>query len=215
MPFVYQKDPHAIEAESLGLIRSVLDAYALDPQIRPVAERVVHAGADFSLASLVQASPDGVRAGTAALRRGGSLYCDVEMVRSGLSRPLVERFGLLPRSSIHDPEVHRRSEEEQVTRAMASVDLAVAQGVRLYAFGNAPTALFRLLEHVREGAPVDFVCAFPVGFVGAAESKRALLASRIPCVALMGPRGGSNLCAAACNALLRLAAEEEVPSRTE
>ena len=211
MPFAYCRDPQSIEETSLGLIRSVLDSYALEPQLRPVAERVVHAGADFSLASLLRSSPEGVRRGVEALRRGGPLFCDVEMVRSGLSRPLTERLGLHPLAAIHDPEVRRRSEEALVTRAMAAVDLAADQGVRLYAFGNAPTALFRLLEHVREGAPVDFVCAFPVGFVGAAESKRALLASGLPCVVLSGPRGGSNLCAAACNALLRLAGEAPSP----
>ena len=107
------------------------------------------------------------------------------------------------------PEEHRPAVDHALT--LAAVDLAADQGVRLYAFGNAPTALFRLLERAEAGAPVDFVCAFPVGFVGAAESKRALLASGLPCVVLSGPRGGSNLCAAACNALLRLAGEAPSP----
>ncbi|MDR3076739.1 MAG: precorrin-8X methylmutase, partial [Synergistaceae bacterium] len=114
------------------------------------------------------------------------------------------RLGLTPRSYIHDDEVRAASERLGVTRAMASVDRALEDGVRIFAFGNAPTGLFRLLERVRDGAPVDFVCGMPVGFVGAAESKAMLAGSGVPFVIMRGPRGGSGLCAACLNAILRM-----------
>ena len=196
-------DPSGIEARSLEFIRNALESYAVAPSLMDIAVRVVHAGADFSLANLIEASERAIDAARAAFSRGGVIYCDVEMLKSGISRGECARLKLTPRSYIHDEEVREASERLGVTRAMTSVDRALEDGVRLFAFGNAPTALFRLIERVMEGAAVDFVCGMPVGFVGAAESKAMLAESEIPSIIMRGPRGGSGLCAACVNAVLR------------
>jgi precorrin-8X/cobalt-precorrin-8 methylmutase len=193
-----------IEERSFDIIRETLMCYAVDESLIDVVIRVVHAGADFSLANLIEAKNDAVASARGALSQGGIIFCDVEMLRSGISRGECERLNLKPVSYIHDDDVREASERNGVTRAMASVDKAIGEGVRIFAFGNAPTALFRLLERVREGARVDFVVGMPVGFVGAAESKEKLAESGIPSISIRGPRGGSGLAAACVNALLRM-----------
>ncbi len=202
----YITSPGGIENKSFTMIREILASHDVVPELLPVVTRVVHAAADFSLAELIESHADGIGKIPAVLAGGGTLHCDVQMLRAGISKPLCEKFGVETDCLIRDPEVFRRAEEGSITRAMASIDVAVSREIRLFAFGNAPTGLFRLLEHVREGYRVDGVIGMPVGFVGAAESKAALAAcAEAPSLIVRGPRGGSTLCAAAINALLRLA----------
>jgi precorrin-8X/cobalt-precorrin-8 methylmutase len=213
----YEADPRAIEERSLTLIREVLSSYSVPAELFPFAVRVVHAAADFNLAPLLASGGGGIPRLISALKGGGTLFCDTEMLQSGLSRGLCESLGIRPVAFIHGDAAARAAREAGITRAMAAVDQALESGIRLFAFGNAPTALFRLLERAKEGAPVEAVLGFPVGFVGAADSKAALLASGLPCLVLRGPRGGSNLCAAATNALMAAAdrersSEEEAPA---
>jgi precorrin-8X/cobalt-precorrin-8 methylmutase len=200
----YKSEPFGIEERSFEIIREALSCYAVDKSLMDIAIRVAHAGGDFSLANLIEAGNDAVNAARGAFSRGGAILCDVEMLRSGISRKECGRLNLEPVSYIHDEGVAASAAERGVTRAMAAVDRAVDEGIRIFAFGNAPTALFRLLERARDGAAVDFVCGMPVGFVGAAESKARLAESGIPSIILRGPRGGSGLCAACVNALLRM-----------
>jgi precorrin-8X/cobalt-precorrin-8 methylmutase len=200
----YERGPSNIEERSFDIIRETLGCYAVDESLIDIAIRVVHAGADFSLANLLEARNDAVASARGALSRGGVIFCDVEMLRSGISRRECERLNLKPVSYIHDDDVRDAAQRGGMTRAMASVDKAIDEGVRIFAFGNAPTALFRLLERVRDGARVDFVVGMPVGFVGAAESKALLAESGIPSILTRGPRGGSGLAAACVNALLRM-----------
>ena len=200
---------NSIEERSFEFIRNALESYAVAPSLMDIAVRIVHAGADFSLANLIAASEGALDAAREAFSRGGSIYCDVEMLKSGISRGECARLKLTPRSYIHDEEVREAAERLGVTRAMASVDRALNDGVRIFAFGNAPTALFRLLDRVREGASVDFVCGMPVGFVGAADSKTMLAESGIPSIIIKGPRGGSGLCAACLNAILKATVSPE------
>jgi precorrin-8X/cobalt-precorrin-8 methylmutase len=202
--FNYVHEPSGIEERSFGFIRDALSCYSIDPSLLDIAVRVVHAGADFSLANLIEASEGAIKAARAALSGGGAIFCDVEMLKSGLSRKECARLRLVPRSYIHDDDVRETARRMGVTRAMASVDRALDEGVRVFAFGNAPTGLFRLMERVAEGAPVDFVCGMPVGFVGAADSKAALAESGVPSIIMRGPRGGSGYCAACLNALMRM-----------
>ena len=200
----YEQDPANIEARSFEIIRETLSCYAIDERLIDIVVRIVHAGADFTLANLVESRNDGVGSALRAFAHGGRIFCDVEMLKAGISRKECERLGLEPISYIHDEDVAAKAKSAGITRAMAALDKAVAEGVRIFAFGNAPTALFRLLEHVERGVPADFVCGMPVGFVGAADSKGALAASGVPSMLIRGPRGGSNLCAACMNALLRM-----------
>jgi precorrin-8X/cobalt-precorrin-8 methylmutase len=200
----YEKNPTKIEERSFDVIRNTLSCYAIGRDLFEVAVRVVHAGGDFSLANLIGSQKNAIESARGAFASGGRIFCDVEMLRAGISRGECARLGLEAVCFIHDDETAERARGDGITRAMASVDIAVERGVRIFAFGNAPSALYRLLEHRENGAPVDFVCGMPVGFVGAAESKEALRASGIPAIFLRGPRGGSGLCAACMNALLRM-----------
>lgn len=201
----YISSPTGIEEKSFALIREVLASHDVAPELLPVVTRVVHAAADFSLAELVESHGGGIEKIPTAFAKGGILHCDVQMLRAGISQPLCKNYGLETDCLIRDPEVFEQARKQGITRAMASIDMAVKRGIKLFAFGNAPTGLFRLLEHVREGYRVDAVIGMPVGFVGAAESKAALAACpEVPSIIVRGPRGGSTLCAAAINALLRL-----------
>jgi precorrin-8X/cobalt-precorrin-8 methylmutase len=201
----YEKNPANIETRSFEIIRNALSCYAIDPELFDVAVRVVHAGGDFSLASLMGSANNAIESARKAFASGGRIFCDVEMLKAGISSGECSRLGLETVCFIHDDETVQRAKAGGVTRAMASVDIALEQGVGIFAFGNAPSALFRLLERLENGAEADFVCGMPVGFVGAAESKEALVASGVPSVFIRGPRGGSGLCAACMNALLRMA----------
>jgi precorrin-8X/cobalt-precorrin-8 methylmutase len=204
MELEYKKDPAEIEERSFRIIRDTLSCYAIDEELMSVAVRVVHAGGDFSLANLIESCNNALESMRVALASRGQIFCDVEMLKSGISRRECARLGLETVCFIHDEEIAERARRDKVTRAMASVDVAVERGIRIFAFGNAPSALFRLIEHRERGAAVDFACGMPVGFVGAADSKGALRASDIPSILLRGPRGGSGLCAACMNALLRM-----------
>lgn len=201
----YISSPTGIEEKSFALIQEVLASHDVSRELLPVVTRIVHAAADFSLAELVESHGGGIETIPVAFGRGGILHCDVQMLRAGISQPLCNAFGMETVCLIRDPEIFDQARKQGITRAMASIDMAVSRGVRLFAFGNAPTGLFRLLEHVRKGYRVDGVIGMPVGFVGAAESKSALAeCSEVPSLIVRGPRGGSTLCAAAINALLRL-----------
>ena len=199
----YLRDPAAIYRESWRAVAAATDLSGVPPALHAVALRVVHATADPSLAPLLRASPGAVAAARAALADAAPILADAKMVASGITR------GRLPahndvRCTLDDPSVPTLAQRQGTTRTAAAVELWrpwLAGAV--VAIGNAPTALFRLLELLDEGAPCPaVVLGFAVGFVGAAEAKAALMAQdRVAWIALDGRRGGSALAAAAVNAL--------------
>jgi precorrin-8X/cobalt-precorrin-8 methylmutase len=200
----YLRDPDEIYRRSFATIRAeaALDRFA--PDLAAVALRVAHACGMADVAGALLASADVVRAARAALAAGAPVLCDGAMVAHGIQRrhlPAGNEVVCL----VDTPEAAKRAATLRSTRSAASVDL---WGARLagavVAIGNAPTALFRLLENVDLGGPRPAaVFAFPVGFVGAAESKADLVANPrgLPFVTLPGRRGGSAMAAAAINAL--------------
>jgi precorrin-8X/cobalt-precorrin-8 methylmutase len=186
---------HPIEVESLGILRSRHDFTTLPPLSRTVAERVCHASADLSFAESLVLDEAALRAGREALAGGAPIYADARMVAAGITTREV----VVP---LADPRVVDYAEELGVTRSAAAMKLAAAEAPAgaVWVVGNAPTALFQLLrEPPREPA---LVVGLPVGFVGAAEAKAALVESGLPCVANRGERGGSAVAVAAVNALL-------------
>jgi precorrin-8X/cobalt-precorrin-8 methylmutase len=199
----YLREPDAIYRESFARIRREADLSFLPESLHPLALRLVHAAGDASILRDLVWSEGAVAAGKAALAKGAPLLVDAAMVAAGIARRLVRRNAVLCR--IGDRRVPALARRLETTRAAAAVelwrpDLAGA----VVAIGNAPTALFHLLEIVAAGAPAPaLVLGFPVGFVGAAEAKAALAENRLglPFVAIQGRRGGSALAAAAVNAL--------------
>jgi len=198
----YLRDPQAISRRSWELIRAETDVSGLAPDLVTVALRMVHACGMTDLVGDVLASPGAATAGRAALQAGVPILCDSEMTGAGITRERLPADNAVV-VTLNDPRVPDLARETRNTRSAAAVEL---WGERLagsvVAIGNAPTALFRLLELVEAGAPRPaLVLGFAVGFVGAAESKAALAASGLPFIALRGRRGGSALAAAAVNAL--------------
>lgn len=200
MPFDYLRDPAAIYAESFRQVRLAADLRMVPEAAHALALRLVHAcGEPDVLADLVL-SPGATETARSALRTGAPVYSDCEMVASGITR---SRFpaGNDVRCTLNHPETAALALSLGTTRSAAAVEFWDTAGA-VVAIGNAPTALFHLLERIENGAPPPAcILGFCVGFVGAAEAKAALAGCGLPFVTLKGRRGGSALAAAAVNAL--------------
>ncbi|QHQ37390.1 precorrin-8X methylmutase [Algicella marina] len=199
----YIRDPQAIYAESFATVRREAKLERFPEDVAEVAVRLIHACGMVDLADDLAFSPDAVAAGRAALDVGAPILCDCEMVAAGIiRRGLPERCDV--RVTLNDPSVPGLAKALGTTRSAAAVSLWEdrLEGA-VVAIGNAPTALFHLLEMIEAGGPKPAaILGFPVGFVGAAESKAALEAlAPVPFLALRGRRGGSALASAAVNGL--------------
>ncbi|MFV0334964.1 MAG: precorrin-8X methylmutase [Tropicimonas sp.] len=204
MTLDYERDPAAIYARSFAIIAAEAPLDHLPEEARPLAIRLIHACGMIDIAADLRVSPGAVAAGRAALGGGAAIFCDAEMVGRGIiARALPE--GAAPVVTLNDPRVPGLAGSLGTTRSAAAVELWRERiGGAVVAIGNAPTALFHLLERLEAGWPKPaLILGFPVGFVGAAESKAALaeLAHGVPFVTLSGRRGGSAMAAAAVNAL--------------
>jgi precorrin-8X/cobalt-precorrin-8 methylmutase len=192
--YAYLRDPAAIYRRSFALIRAEADLTRFPPGLRPMALRLAHAAGDTAILDNLAWSPGAVAAGRRALAAGAPILVDSLMTKSGITAGNV--ICTLPEVTA-----------SKTTRSAAAVDLwGPHLAGAVVAIGNAPTALYRLLELIAEGAPRPaLILAFPVGFVGAAEAKEALIefGGGLPYVTLRGRRGGSALAAAAVNALGR------------
>ena len=185
---------HPIESESYRVLRDLVDLSHLGPLSRAVAERVIHASADLEYAGTLALDEAALKRGLEALRRGAPAVADARMVAAGITSREALCF-------VSDPRARELSERLGVTRSAAGFRLAAEEvgAGAVWVVGNAPTALFELLEMDVEPA---LVVGLPVGFVGAAEAKEKLIKSGLPAVANRGPKGGSAVAAAALNALL-------------
>ena len=206
MKFDYIHSPTLIEEESFRQIRTLTNLDGLSKEAQQVVMRVVHSVGFPSIASQVHFSDNACQAGMAALASGGNILCDVEMVKQGITKRMIK---VEPLCFLNAEGVAARAKALGETRTMAALQswLPYLAG-SIVVIGNAPTALFRLLEMIDQGAPKPaLIIAMPVGFVGAAESKQALWDTHqllgIECITLLGREGGSAVSSASCNALLR------------
>lgn len=200
----YVRDPAEITRLSFALIRREADLSRVPADIKPMALRMIHACGMIDLPDDLAFSPGAGDAGRDALAKGAPILTDVAMVAQGIAaRRLSAGNEVLCMLSENDVEA--RAHEAGITRSAAAVELWQPRlAGAIVAIGNAPTALFRLLEiQASEALRPALVIATPPGFVGAAESKEALIANDLdlPYVALKGRRGGSALAAAAVNGL--------------
>lgn len=200
----YIRDPDAIYAASFATIRAEAGLERLPASIAHVAERMIHACGMTDLVEDIVFSADAADAGHAALLAGAPVFCDAEMVRHGIIKRLLPGQNDLI-CLIGDNAVAAHAKAIANTRSAAQVDYWSGRlGGSIVAIGNAPTALFRLLENLDEGAEKPaLILGLPVGFVGAAESKAELAARPrgVPFLTVKGRRGGSAMAAAAVNAL--------------
>ena len=200
----YEKDPKAIYAQSFATVLDEARLGRFPAEMQPIITRLIHACGMVEVADRLAFSPDAAAMGSAALRAGAPILCDCEMVGAGIIRRYLPAANPVI-VTLNDPSVPDRATEIGNTRSAAAVELwADHLDGAVVAIGNAPTALFHLLELLDAGAPKPAVIlGFPVGFVGAAESKAELADRPRGCdfVALRGRRGGSAMAAAAVNAL--------------
>ena len=207
--FDYLRDPDDIERQSFVQIRQLTDLSRFDADQQQVAMRLVHTSGDPGIVHDLHFSPGAIKAGLAALEQGANVLCDIEMVSHGISKRYLQGPVYC---FLNAPTVADRARQTGETRSMAAMTewLAHLAG-SIVVIGNAPTALFRLLDLLDEGAPRPaLIIGMPVGFINAAESKQALWEVapsefQTPCITLLGRRGGSSLAAATLNALARMA----------
>jgi precorrin-8X/cobalt-precorrin-8 methylmutase len=197
--------PGDIEQRSFQIINAQLaSVLPSDPAAAAIVRRVVHATADISFARSMRIHPDAATRGAATLAAGKPIVCDVRMLVAGITRVRSEVL-----CAIDNPQVAQLARQAVSTRAAAAMEfLADRLDGAIVAIGNAPTALWKILEIAKRGGPRPaLVVGLPVGFVGAAESKQALLESDLCYVTNVGPRGGSPVAAAALNAIATHLAE--------
>ncbi|WP_419900037.1 precorrin-8X methylmutase [Roseomonas sp. USHLN139] len=203
MSYDYIRDGAAIYEKSFATIRAEAELSSFTPAEARVAVRVIHACGQVEVARHIRFHPGFVAAAEAALRRGAPILCDAKMVAQGITRPRLPATNEIL-CTLDAPGVPERAREIGNTRSAAAMDLwGDRMGGAVVAIGNAPTALFHLLELLDAGAPPPAaVIGVPVGFVGAAESKQALAEdNRIPWMIVEGRLGGSAMAVAAINAL--------------
>src|SRR5262245_58505997 len=202
-PYDYERNGAEIYRRSFAIIRAEADLGRFSLAEERVAVRLIHTSGMVELARDIEFSESFVDTAIAALQRGAPILCDAKMVASGVTR------ARLPANNevlcfLDDPRVPELAREQRTTRSAAALELwRDHMDGAVVAIGNAPTALFRLLELLDGAGPRPAaVIGIPVGFVGAAESKAALLADRrVPCMVVRGRKGGSAMTAAAINAL--------------
>ena len=199
--------PAEIEARSMEIIQLELGERTFPPEILPVVKRVIHTTADFDYAGNLVFSPGAVEKGVAALKAGCALVTDTQMARAGVNKRVLEKFGGEALCFMSDPDVAAEAKARGVTRAAVSMERAARLDRPLIlALGNAPTALVRACELLEAGElRPALIIGVPVGFVNVVESKELLLTQDVPYIAARGRKGGSNVAAAICNAMLYLA----------
>jgi precorrin-8X/cobalt-precorrin-8 methylmutase len=203
---MYIKNPMAIETKSMEIIKARMAAHSFNEQELNVINRTIHTTGDFDYQNIVSISDGAILAGIEAIRPGCRIVTDTMMAFSGINKRSLEKAGCKIDCYISHPDIFRIAKEEQVTRSMAAMDYAATEGVDIFVIGNAPTALYRIGELIKENkvAP-KLIIGVPVGFVGAAESKEYIRAFEVPTITTVGTKGGSNVAASILNAIIYMA----------
>ena len=203
--------PADIEAHSFQMISDELAqaGIVLDPENELVVKRVIHTSADFEYAENLVFSQHATTLGVDALKGGCSIVTDTKMAAAGINKRVLGKFGGTVHNFISDADVAAEAKERGLTRSAVCMERAAALGEPLvYAVGNAPTALVRLYEMLQAGqmeCPPALIIGVLVGFVNVVESKELICELDVPHIVARGRKGGSNVAAAICNALLYLA----------
>lgn len=210
--------PSEIEQNSMWIIAEELAerGISLSPETEAVVKRVIHTTADFDYASNLTFTEGAVSKGIAALASGCGIVTDTNMAKAGISKPALGKVGGAVHCYMADPNVAAAAKESGTTRAVMAMDYARSLHPNaVYAVGNAPTALLQLSELIRGGFRPALIIGVPVGFVNVVESKEELIATceefGVPAIVALGRKGGSNVAAAVCNALLYAAADLQDP----
>ncbi len=198
--------PLEIEAESFRIIEEELGPHDFDPDTFKLVQRVIHATGDFSFAENIRIFPGTLEKAISRICSGCSIFTDVNMVAAGISKGMLAQFGGTVNCLVSDKDVAKKAKEEGKTRSEVAMEKGIATA-GIVAVGNAPTALLKATECMREIKDEErpVLIGVPVGFVNAAESKALLAEKEYPFITSLGRKGGSPVAAAIVNALIRLA----------
>lgn len=206
---MYINDPKQIEKNSMQIIDQALENLDLNEEELQVARRIIHTTGDVEYQKIIEMSDDFVDRAKESLKEGKKIYVDTRMTYAGVNKKALSDLGVELVCYIDDPKIAEKAKKDQTTRSYAAIKQAIDEGVTCFSIGNAPTALYCLMEEVQAGRlDPDFVIGTPVGFVGAKESKDDLRKFKdIPQITIVGNKGGSNVAAAIINALMYLLVE--------
>ena len=201
---IEQIKPMDIEKRSFEIITEILGDRKLDPENELVIKRVIHTSADFDYVDNLAFSEHAVQKGIEALRGGCDIVTDTQMARSGINKTILGKLGGEAHCFMSDPDVAAEAKQRGITRAIVSMERAAAlEKPCIFAIGNAPTALLSLREQIEAGKlHPALIIGVPVGFVNVVESKELIMQAGVPYIVARGRKGGSNVAAAICNAML-------------
>lgn len=196
--------PMDIEKQSFAIITQLLGNTKLDPEQEAVIKRVIHTTADFDYVQNLIFSEHAVEKGIAALKEGCDIVTDTQMAKAGINKNILGKLGGQVHCFMSDPDVAQEAKARGVTRAIVSMERAASVPKPcIFAIGNAPTALVSLQEQILAGTlQPALIIGVPVGFVNVVESKELILSLDVPYIVAQGRKGGSNVAAAICNAML-------------
>ena len=196
--------PTEIEKRSFEIITEILGNNQPDPETAPVVKRVIHTTADFDYRENLVFSEHAVQKGIEALRQGCHIVTDTHMAMSGINKTVLGRLGGEVHCFMSDPDVAEEAKSRGVTRAAVSMERAAKLDKPcIFAIGNAPTALIALKDLMDAGkVKPALIIGVPVGFVNVVESKERILGCDVPYIVARGRKGGSNIAATICNAML-------------
>ena len=196
--------PMEIEKRSFEIITQELGGKKLIPGTELIVKRCIHTSADFDYAENLCFSPDVVEKAIAAIKDGACIVTDTQMAKAGINKRALARYGGEVYCFMSDEDVAAAAREHGTTRATASMDKAALMDKKLiFAIGNAPTALVRLYELIEDGKlRPELIIGVPVGFVNVVQSKELIMEADVPYIVARGRKGGSNIAACICNALL-------------
>jgi precorrin-8X/cobalt-precorrin-8 methylmutase len=201
-----ETNPLEIAHKSFRIIEDLVDLSSFSKQVKPVIKRIIHTTGDIEFAQMSHLNDEAVLSGMKAIQENCNIITDVQMVATGINQKNLQAFDCKIHTAISLPEVEKIALEKNITRAIAAADyLKPLMNNAIVMCGNAPTFLYRIMEMIDAGEiNPALVVAFPVGFVGAAESKEELLkySDRVPVITNKGNKGGSAICSAVLNALV-------------
>ena len=204
----YLKNPMGIEERSFEIIGEEMGTHSFNDEELMIVKRTIHTTADFEYKELVDISKDAIETAKELFKKGATIYTDTNMALNGIDKMALSKTNSKVICYVNEEVVHKEAKEKGITRSMAAVEKACSDNVDIFVFGNAPTALFRLKELIKEGkANPKLIIAVPVGFVGAAESKENMDELSIPYIRVKGRKGGSTVAAAIVNALMYMVVE--------
>ena len=197
-------EPREIETRSFEIITQEMGDKKLIPGTELIVKRCIHTSADFDYADNLCFSANAVEKALNAIREGACIVTDTQMAKAGINKKVLARYGGEVYCFMSDEDVAEQAKARGTTRAVASMEKAAGMNKKLiFAIGNAPTALIHLYEMIENGIlKPELIIGVPVGFVNVVQTKELIMETQVPYIVAKGRKGGSNIAACICNALL-------------